>query len=191
MRRTCWWMAEHWPCWCMRESSMKDMLVAGQTTVRVFRRTCCWLAERRPVFSEGYVGGWRRGDDKNERIIDEGHVGGWPNNGQSFPKDMLLAGRTTASAFRRICWWLPKGRRQKADDRRGARPALPRVRLLEAMVSRESKGQLLPGALRNCAPGCHGCQECEDCWKQLVSQESKRQVILPGALRNRAPDCWA
>ena len=102
-------MAEHWPCWCMRESSMKDMLVAGQTTVRVFRRTCCWLAERRPVLSEGYVGGWRRGDDKNERIIDEGHVGGWPNNGQSFPKDMLLAGRTTASAFRRICWWLAKG----------------------------------------------------------------------------------
>ena len=48
----------------MRESLMKDMLVAGQTTVRVFRRTCCLLAEQRPVLSEGYVGGCRRGDDK-------------------------------------------------------------------------------------------------------------------------------
>ena len=47
------------------------------------------------------------------RIINEGHVGGWPNNGQSFSEDMLLAGRTMASAFRRICWWLAKGGRQK------------------------------------------------------------------------------
>ena len=70
MRRTCWWMVEHWPCWCMRESSMKDMLVAGQTTVRVFRRTCCWLAGQRPVLSEGCVGGCRRGDDK--RLTTEG-----------------------------------------------------------------------------------------------------------------------